>query len=76
MPDKTKTRLSGRPSPVRQPGTRKGEEMRNSKGKEAGRHHTEKTSAGRQTGKSTPRDASGIVTTGPIDPRSPYLPPP
>jgi hypothetical protein len=76
MADKTKIRSFRRPGPVHQPGTCKGEEMLDAAGKEAGRYHTEKTGAGRQSGKSTPRDASGIVTKGPIDPRSPYLPPP
>ncbi|HLI90783.1 MAG TPA: hypothetical protein VKV37_18980 [Ktedonobacteraceae bacterium] len=62
-------------SPVHQPGARKGEEMPRASGKEAGRRQTETTGAGRPAGKATPRFASGIVTSGPIDPRSPYLPP-
>jgi hypothetical protein len=63
------------PRPVHQPATRKGEEMTRKTGKEAGRYDSEITGAKRRAGRSTPRDASGIVTKGPIDPRSPYLPP-
>ncbi len=63
------------PRPVHQPTTRKGEEMPREEGKEPGRHDIGTTGAGRPTGKSTPRDASGIVSKGAIDPQSPYLPP-
>jgi hypothetical protein len=62
-------------SPAHQPGARKGEEMPRVSGKEAGRHETGTTGASRPAGKATPRSASGIVTSGPIDPRSPYLQP-
>jgi hypothetical protein len=61
--------------PTHQPGTRKGEEMTRQAGKEAGRFKTTTTGAGRPAGKATPRDASGIVSQGPIDPQSPYLQP-
>lgn len=61
------------PEPVHQPTTRKGEEMVKETGKEPGRHDIGTTGAGRRAGKSTPRDASGIVSKGAIDPQSPYL---
>ena len=64
-----------RPKPVHQAGSRKGEEMPRQAGKEPGRHTTGITGADRPAGKATPRNASGVVTKGPIDPQSPYLPP-
>jgi hypothetical protein len=63
------------PQPAHQPGTRKGEKMSKETGKEGGRHDTGTTGAGRPAGEATPRTASGIVTKGPVDPQSPYLPP-
>ena len=65
-----------KPRPIHQTGTRKGEEIPREEGREAGRHDAEQTGAGRRSGRATPRIASGIVTKGPIDPQSPYLPPP
>jgi hypothetical protein len=68
--------MNRQPKPVHTPGTRKGEEMTRMQGKESGRYNTERTGiSGRASGKSTPRDVSSIVSKGPIDPRSPYLPP-
>jgi hypothetical protein len=62
-------------NPTHQPGTRKGEDIPKQEGKESGRVRTGTTGANRPAGGSTPRDASGIVSKGPIDPQSPYLPP-
>ncbi|MEP6901053.1 MAG: hypothetical protein ABJA66_04840 [Actinomycetota bacterium] len=58
-------------------GTRKGEEMKKSDGKESGRHDEGETGAGRPTGSSTARDSTGINAEkeDPIDPSSPKLPP-
>jgi len=62
--------------PVHQRGTEKGEEVVRGAGKEAGRHDTGIRGAGRRTGKSTARSASGVVnSTKVVDPHSPYLPP-
>lgn len=63
------------PGPVHQPATRKGEEMVRGTGKEPGRHVTGTTGAKRTAGKATPRSASGVVSKGAVDPKSPYLPP-
>jgi hypothetical protein len=58
-----------------QPGTPKGEQVRMTQGG-SGRYKTGSTTAAGSMGKSTVRDASGVVTSkAPISPQSPYLPP-
>lgn len=65
------------PDPVHQPGTGKGEEKVKEEGKQPGRHETgTKGGANRPTGKSTPKDSTGINPKGPVDPESPHLPTP
>jgi hypothetical protein len=58
-------------------GTRKGEEIKEDDGKEAGRHDEGETGADRPAGSSTARDSTGInpEDENPIDPNSPKLPP-
>jgi hypothetical protein len=64
--------------PAHQPGSRKGEEMKQSEGKEPGRHEDGETETGRPVGHSTARDATSINpdAENPIDPQSPKMPPP
>jgi hypothetical protein len=58
-----------------QPATRKGEDIRKTQGG-SGRYKTGSTTAAGSAGKSTIKDASGVVTSkAPISPESPYLPP-
>lgn len=61
--------------PAHQTGVRKGEELREDDGKEAGRHDAGTTGADRPAGASTARDATSINPQDPIDPASPKLPP-
>ncbi len=58
-------------------GTRKGEELVKGEGKEAGRHDTGTSHAGRPAGTRTSRDATGINAEKetPIDPNMPEMPP-
>ena len=67
----------GTDTPAHTPGTRKGEDITDSDGKEAGRHETGETGAGRPSGTSTARDATGINPENeePIDPDMPNMPP-
>ena len=64
--------------PAHQPGSRKGEEMKQSEGQEPGRHESGETETGRPAGHSTARDATSINpdAENPIDPQSPQMPPP
>ncbi len=58
-------------------GTRKGEEMIENDGKEAGRYDTGESGADRPTGTSTARDSTGVnaEAENPSDPSSPNMPP-
>lgn len=58
-------------------GTRKGKQIADGDGKEAGRHDDDHTGAGRPAGGSTARDSTSInpEDEGPVDPNSPNLPP-
>jgi hypothetical protein len=59
------------------PENRKGEEMIEQDGKEAGRFDEGETGANRPTGTSTARDSTAINAEdeNPIDPESPNMPP-
>ncbi len=60
---------------MHQSGTTKGEHVTRAQ-KEPGRYKTGSTTAAGSAGKSTIRDASGVVTSkAPVSPQSPYLPP-
>jgi hypothetical protein len=63
--------------PAHQPGSRKGEEMKQGEGKESGRHESGETETGRPVGHSTARDSTSINpdAENPIDPQSPNMPP-
>ncbi len=50
----------GTSGPTHTPGTRKGEDIKDSDGKEAGRSDTGTTGTGRATGTSTARDSTAI----------------
>jgi hypothetical protein len=63
------------PEPVHHPGARRGEEIKEEDGKEAGRIDTGTSGAGRPTGESTARDSTRVNPQDPIDPKSPKLPP-
>lgn len=67
----------GTDTPTHEPGTRKGEELADTDGKEAGRFDTGETGADRPAGGSTARDSTGINPEDeqPIDPDSPNMPP-
>jgi hypothetical protein len=59
-----KNRQSQQGIPTHTPGTRRGEDMVDQDGKEAGRYDTgKKGKTERPTGKSTPRDQTGINPT-------------
>lgn len=63
------------PAGTHQPGTTKGEHIPMTQGG-SGRYKTARTTAAGSPGKSTIRDASGVVTSkAPVSPQSPYLPP-
>jgi hypothetical protein len=66
-----------RDAPSHSPGTRKGEEIVQEEGKEAGRHDHAPTGADRPAGGSTGRDSTRINPDdeNPIDPNSPKMPP-
>jgi len=68
---------TSRDAPTHHPGARKGEEILDGEGKEAGRHDKEQSSQGRPAGGSTARDSTSINPDdrNPIDPNSPNLPP-
>jgi hypothetical protein len=59
------------------PGARKGEEVIQDEGKEAGRHDKGETGKGRPAGGSTARDSTRVnpEDSNPIDPDSPKMPP-
>lgn len=66
-----------RPDPVHQPGTGKGEEKVKTEGKQSGRQDTGTTGgANRPTGKSDPKDSTGVNPKDPVDPESPHMPAP
>ena len=67
----------GSTEPSHDAGTRKGEDITSSEGKEPGRHDSEGSGAGRPSGESTARDSTRINpdNENPIDDRSPNLPP-
>ncbi len=67
----------GSDSASHQPGTRKGEEITDSDGKEAGRFEKGDTGAGRPSGGSTARDSTSInpEDEDAIHPDSPNMPP-
>lgn len=67
----------GTDSPTHHARTRKGEEIAGSHGTEPGRHHKDKTGAGRPSGNTTARDSTGINPEDrePIDPSMPHMPP-
>jgi len=66
----------GTDTPTHDTGTRKGEEISDSEGKEPGRYDKGETGADRPAGGSTGRDSTGInpEDRDPIDPDSPNLP--
>ena len=70
----------GKPEPIHQPGTSRGEEQIEKLGREPGREKSGggSSGAGRPAGKATPRFVTGINPDDrkPIDPNSVYLPPP
>jgi hypothetical protein len=68
---------TSRDAPTHHPGARKGEDIIDDEGKEAGRHDKEQTGQGRPAGGSTARDSTQINADdrNPIDPNSPNLPP-
>ncbi len=61
--------------PTHSTGTRKGEEITDSQGKEPGRQDSGESPAGRPTGTRTGRDSSTVTPSDPIDPDSPDMPP-
>ncbi len=67
---------TSRDAPAHDKGVGKGEEVRESDGKESGRHDKEQTGAGRPAGESTARDSTRINPDAeePIDPESPNIP--
>jgi len=64
--------------PAHQPGSRKGEEMKQSEGEEPGRHESGESGSDRPTGTATARNSTSINpdAENPIDPQSPNMPPP
>ena len=68
---------TSRDAPAHHPGARKGEEISDDEGKEAGRHDKGQTGQDRPVGGSTARDSTRINADdrNPIDPNSPNLPP-
>ncbi len=64
-------------APTHEPGTRKGEEIREDEGQEAGRQDTGETHANRPSGTKTARDSTGInpEDVEPADPDMPNMPP-
>lgn len=69
-------RDKGTDTPSHDTGTRKGEEVIDSAGKEPGRYDKGETGADRPAGGSTARDSTGINPEDeePIDPDSPNMP--
>jgi hypothetical protein len=65
-------------APSHDTGVRKGEEIADGEGKEAGRHDKGESGAGRPSGGSTARDSTRInpENENPIDPDSPKMPAP
>jgi hypothetical protein len=68
---------TSRDAPAHDTGVRKGEDIIQDEGKEAGRHEKGETGAGRPAGGSTARDSTRINADNenPIDPDSPKMPP-
>ena len=68
---------TSRDAPTHHPGARKGEEIIQDEGKEAGRHDKEQSGKDRPAGGRTARDSTSINPDdrNPIDPNSPNLPP-
>ena len=68
---------TSRDAPAHDTGVRKGENIIDNEGKEAGRHDKGGTGAGRPAGGSTARDSTRINpdNENPIDPDSPKMPP-
>ena len=66
------------PAPVHEPGTTRGEELVQKRGKEPGRIDSGTTEDGRPVSKSTPRFSTGINASArkSIVPNTPFLPPP
>lgn len=63
------------PADTHQPGMHRDEQTPMTQGG-SGRYKSTRTTAAGSPGKSTIRDASGVVTSkAPISPQSPYLPP-
>lgn len=64
-------------SPTHEPGTRKGENIKDSDGKEPGRHDEGTTHADRPAGSSTARDSTAINpdSVEATDPNAPKMPP-
>ena len=75
--DKRPDTDKGSDLPAHDIGTGKGEEMSSAQGKEAGRHDTGASGAGRPTGTSTARDSTSVNAEEmePIDPDMPNMPP-
>lgn len=61
------------PEPVHQPGTPKGEELPRRRGREAGYYKDKKGEGNRPAAKASSRASSGVVSSNPIDPNSPYI---
>jgi len=68
---------TSRDAPSHHSGARKGEEILDDEGKEAGRHDKEQSGNDRPAGGSTARDSTSINPDdrNPINPNSPNLPP-
>ena len=78
MAQKNRRELEGTGAQAHDAGTRKGEEMAKSHGREPGRQqHSGQSGAGRPSGGSTARDSTGINPEDrePIDSRMPHMPP-
>lgn len=63
----------GGPKPVHQPGTAKGEEVKQKHGQEVGRHAKEGTGKNRPAAKATGEASSRVAPSNPIDPNSPTI---
>ena len=67
----------GTDGPTHHTGTRKGENIQDWDGNEAGRHHKDESGAGRPSGGRTARDSTSINPEHeePISPEMPHMPP-
>ncbi len=61
------------PEPVHQPGTPKGEGLIRRRGREAGYHKDKESEGNRPASKASSRSSSGVASSNPIDPNSPYI---